>query len=62
MSKIKEKDVEEMKKAVEEEFPEDPALQQVHMARKIIAKEAESEGLSFLEYVRLLGKQVKNAQ
>ena len=44
------------------EFPEDPALQQVHIARKIIAKEAQLEGLSFFEYVKLLGKRVKNVQ
>lgn len=62
MSKIKEKDIEEIKRAVEGEFPEDPALQQVHIARKIIAKEADLEGLSFLEYVKLLGKRVKNTQ
>jgi len=62
MSKIKEEDIEEIKKAVEEEFPDDPALQQVHIARKIIAREAESEGLSFLQYIKLLRRQVKNAQ
>jgi hypothetical protein len=62
MSKIKEKDVEEIRRAVEKEFPNDPALQQVHIARKIIAKEAESEGLSFFEYIKLLGKRVKNVQ
>ena len=59
MSKVKEKDFEEIRRAVEAEFPDDPALQQVHIARKIIAKEAEFEGLSFLEYIKLLGKQVK---
>jgi hypothetical protein len=62
MSKIKEKDIKEIKKAVEEEFPDDPALQHVHIARKIIAKEAELEGLSFLEYIKSRGKQVKDAQ
>ncbi|MBT9169048.1 MAG: hypothetical protein DDT19_02400 [Syntrophomonadaceae bacterium] len=62
MSKITEKDIEGIRKMVEEEFPDDPALQQVHIARKIIAKEAESEGLGFLEYVRLLEKQAKNVQ
>ncbi len=56
MSKIKEKDIEEIRRVVEKEFPNDPALQQVHTARKIIAKEAESEGLSFFGYVKLLGK------
>ncbi len=62
MSKVKEKDFEEIRRAVEAEFPDDPALQQVHIARKIIAKEAEFEGLSFLEYIKLLGKQVKKVQ
>ncbi|MCL0049181.1 hypothetical protein M1O13_04680 [Dehalococcoidia bacterium] len=62
MSKIKEKDVEEIRRMVVEEFPDDPALQQVHIARKTIAKEAEAEGLSFLEYIKLLGKRVKNVQ
>lgn len=59
MSTIKERDIEEIRKTVEKEFPNDPALQQVHIARKIIAKEAESEGLSFLEYIKLLRKQVE---
>jgi len=56
MSKIKEKDIEEIRRALEKEFPDDPALQQVHIARKILAKEAEFEGLSFFEYIRSLGK------
>jgi hypothetical protein len=40
MSRIKEKEIKEIRIAVEKEFSEDPALQQVHIARKIIAKEA----------------------
>ena len=52
MGKITEKEVEEIRKIVEDEFPNDPALQQVHIARKIIAKEAEIEGLSYLEYIK----------
>jgi hypothetical protein len=59
MSRIKEKDIQEIKTIVEREFPDDPALQQIHIARKILAKEAELEGLSFLEYVRSLGKMAK---
>lgn len=58
MSKITEKEMEEVRKMVESEFPDDPALQQVHIARKIIAKEAELEGMSFLEYVKSFGKRV----
>ncbi len=59
MSKITEKEIEEIKKMVEEEFPEDPALQQVHIARKIIAREAEYEGLSYLEYIKSVVKQLR---
>ncbi len=59
MSRINEKDIEEIKKRVEEEFPNDPALQQVHIARKIIAKEAEIKGLSFIQYIRSLGNEAK---
>jgi len=54
--KTKGKDIKGIKKVVEEEFPDDPALQQVHIARKIIAKEAELKGLSFLEYIKSLEK------
>jgi len=51
MSKVKEKDIEEIRRMIEEEFPNDPALQHVHIVRKIIAREAELEGLTFLEYI-----------
>ncbi len=59
MSKINEKDIEEIKRMVEKEFPEDPALQQVHMARKILSLEAEKEELSFIEYIKSLSMQDK---
>lgn len=58
MSKITEKEAEEIKRMIEKEFPNDPALQQVHIARKIIAREAELKGLSYIEYIKLLRKQV----
>jgi len=60
MSKITQKEMEGIRKMVEEEFPDDSALQQVHIARKIIAREAELEGLSFLEYIKSLGKRAKD--
>jgi len=59
MGKVEKQDLEEIRKAVEKEFPEDPALQQVHIARKIISKEAELEGLSFLEYIKIIRKRTK---
>lgn len=51
--------IQKIKTMVEKEFPDDPALQQSHIARKIIAKKAELEGLSFLEYVKLLAERHK---
>jgi hypothetical protein len=59
---IKDSEMGEIRKMMEREFPDDPALQQVHIARKIIAREAQLEGLSFIEYVKLLGKKVKEVR
>ncbi|MCF7811519.1 hypothetical protein K9N50_11080 [bacterium] len=56
MPALNESDLKDIQKAVEQEFPEDDALQQVHIARKILAKEAEIEGLSIIEYVKSLKK------
>jgi hypothetical protein len=53
--------VDSFKGIVEEEFPEDPALQQIHVARKIIAKEAELKGLTFFECIKTIKKQVKES-
>ena len=61
MAKIAEKEMEMIRKTVEAEFPNDPALQQVHIARKIIAREAALEGFSVIGYVQSLGKKVGNA-
>jgi len=54
MGEITEEEMIDIRKKAEEEFPDDPALQQVHIARKILAKEAELAGLSFVEYIRSL--------
>jgi len=62
MRTLTETDVKEIAAAVRKEFPDDPALQQVHIARKILAKEAELQGSSLLEYIKLSRKQVRNAQ
>jgi len=61
MGEIKENDIKKIKKMVEEEFPNDLALQQVHIARKIIAKEAELRGMSFLKYIKSLRKHISDA-
>jgi len=49
--KLEKEEIDAIKKQVETEFPDDPALQAVHAARKILAREAEKEGISYLQYV-----------
>ena len=56
MTRTRQGDLERTKKAAERELPYDPALQQVHIARKIVAREAELEGMSYFDYVKLLAK------
>ncbi len=36
---------------VRREFPGDPALQQIHIARKLITEEADSKGMTLSEYI-----------
>jgi hypothetical protein len=59
MTTLSEKEIDDIRRAVEQEFPHDPALQQVHIARKIIAREAAREGLSYFDYVKLQVQQIK---
>ncbi|MFQ5910851.1 MAG: hypothetical protein ACE5IJ_09065 [Thermoplasmata archaeon] len=54
------KEMERIRRSVERDFPNDPALQQVHIARKIIAMEAKLKGFTFAEYVKASGKQGKD--
>ncbi len=44
--------IEEIKREVEKEFPGDFALQQVHIARKLLSEEAKEKGVSLWEYVK----------
>jgi hypothetical protein len=48
------KDLEEIQRLAAAEFPNDPAMQQVHVARKLIAQEAKRKGMTLLEYVASL--------
>jgi hypothetical protein len=54
MPKISKQELEEITRSVEEEFPDDPAMQQVHIAREILALEAEKAGMSYIDYIRSL--------
>jgi len=47
---------------MELEFPEDFALQQIHIARKILAKEAELKGLNYIDYIKSITKDIEAIQ
>lgn len=48
--------MEEIKKDVESEFPSDFALQQIHIARKLLAEEAREKGINFWKYIKMQAK------
>ena len=56
MNTLTEAEIRNITEVMEKEFPNDPALQQVHIARKITALEAEREGMSYVDYIKLLAK------
>ena len=58
---MKKERVDEIKTNVEREFPNDFALQQIHIARKLLAEEAKEKGISFWEYIKMQVKVVKDA-
>jgi len=55
-------DLAKIAKAVAKEFPNDPALQQVHIARKVLTLEAERAGMSFADYVRSISRKERTAR
>jgi hypothetical protein len=59
---LNEEEIEKIKKEIELEFPNDIALQQIHIARKILSREAEMKGLKYLDYIKLITKDVKIIQ
>ncbi len=59
---LNEEEIEKIKKEIELEFPNDIALQQIHIARKILSREAEKKGLKYLDYIKLITKDVKIIQ
>lgn len=62
MARITKAERERIRIAVEKEFPDDPVLQQVHIARKVLSKKAELEGLSFGEYIMKRHRRKSSAQ
>ena len=56
---LKKEEIEKIKREIELEFPNDMALQQIHIARKILLREAEIRGLKYLDYIKLITKDMK---
>jgi hypothetical protein len=56
MTKSSMTELRKIRKTVASEFPNDPALQQVHIAQRLIARQAASRGMTIPEYIRSLRK------
>ena len=58
---VKKERIKEIKREIEKEFPSDFALQQVHIARKLLSEEAKEKKVSFLEYGKMQAKSAEDA-
>ena len=56
---VKKKRMEEIKREIEREFPDDFALQQVHIARRKISEEAKEKKISLLKYIKMQAKEAR---
>ena len=56
MTKSSMTELRKIRKTVASEFPNDPALQQVHIAQRLIARQAALEGMTIPQYIRSLRK------
>ncbi len=57
---MKKERIEEIKREVGKEFQNDFALEQVHIARKLLAEEAKEKGINFWEYIKMQAKDAVN--
>ncbi|MCX6841982.1 MAG: hypothetical protein NTX53_06875 [candidate division WOR-3 bacterium] len=56
MTKSSMTELKKIRKTVASEFPSDPALQQIHIAQRLIARQAASRGMTIPDYIRSLRK------
>lgn len=62
MVRMTKRELKAMQRSVEREFPDDPALQQVHLSREILGLEAKKAEMGYLEYIRSLKVRSKDAR
>ena len=51
MLNLSKEDISKLEEEITKEFPNDPALQQVHLARRIISEIAKRENKSIIEVI-----------
>ena len=51
---IKKKKLEKIIKEVKWEFPDDILLQEIHIARRVLAEEAKEKGMDVVDYIKYL--------
>ena len=56
MNKPSQRELRKIAKTVATEFPNDPALQRVHVAQRLIARQAALKGMTVPQYIRSLRK------
>jgi len=59
-TKVPKKEIQKIKKEIEKEFPEDPMLQEIHIARKVIAYQAKKAGMSYIQYIQHIKEKAKS--
>ena len=56
---LSEEEIRSLQSPVQREFPDDMALQEVHLDRQILSKEAERYEIPYLQYIKILARQLK---
>ncbi len=56
---LSDEEIRSLQTPVQREFPDDLALQEVHLARQILSKEAEQCGMPYLQYIKTLARQLR---
>ena len=56
---LSKEEIEKIRENVKKEFPHDMALQEIHIARRIIAREVQESGGSYYQYIQKWKKETE---